>query len=59
MTKGLSIYRAIELLRVVAEFVDQNNLEFCEVRYDDADCDGSCLSADCLAAADELEGGLT
>ncbi len=52
-----AIDRAIELLDVVAKFVAENPLaEDCSVFYDGVECDGWCLAADCLSAAEALRG---
>jgi len=47
--------RAVYLLRVVAAFIDHNDLEEYTFHYDGADCDGSCLADDVTACAEELE----
>jgi hypothetical protein len=51
--------RAVEMLRVAAAYARQvadyapSHVDL--IHYDEADCDGCCVAADCEAAADELE----
>lgn len=47
--------RAAELLRVVVRFIQENELEYCEVDYDGTTCDGRCLMEDLEVAADDLD----
>jgi hypothetical protein len=50
-----ALERAQYLLRTVAQFIHDNPIGDYSVRYDDANCDASCLKDDCSIAADELE----
>ncbi len=50
-----AIERAAYLLRAVERFIETNPISDYTVLYDGAQCDGSCLSDDCLIAAGELE----
>lgn len=47
-------HRAIYLLGVIGQFIDENNLEEYTTIFDDAECDGGCLAEDCAAAAEGL-----
>jgi hypothetical protein len=42
------------MLKVAAEYI-RDNYPDGMIHYDEADCDGSCVANDCIAAADELE----
>ena len=50
-----AIRRAAYLLRTVEEFIETNPIGDYTVEYDEAVCDGRCLSDDCLVAAADLE----
>lgn len=47
------IHRAAEMLRIAAEYIKQHCPDG-DIFYDEADCDGYCVAADCEIAADEL-----
>ena len=50
-----AIERATYLLEVAARFAAQPFIREETIDYDEATCDGGCLSADCLTAAGELK----
>lgn len=47
--------RAVEMLRIAALYIEENNLGEALIRYDEADCDGYCVADDCREAAESLE----
>lgn len=49
-----AVVRAVELLKLVSAFVEQNGYETGALTYDEADCDGLCFATDCGTAAEEL-----
>ena len=51
-----AVKRAIYLLTTAAEFCDIPGICDEVIDYDEAECDGSCLAADCRISAGELEG---
>lgn len=51
---SLAAQRAIELMRIAAEFVETHAFEKL-VTYDGTECDGWCLASDLQVAAEELE----
>lgn len=49
-----AILRAVEMLRVAAEYLSKLHSPDDVIHYDEADCDGYCVADDCKAAADDL-----
>lgn len=48
-----TIKRAIEMLNVAAEYIEEHWPDGI-IEYDEAACDGYCVSEDCKVAAEEL-----
>ena len=47
--------RAITMLKATEDFVEGNPISEYTVFYDDANCDGGCLSNDCLTLRLQIE----
>jgi hypothetical protein len=48
------IKRAVEMLRIAARYIDQHAPSD-TIRYDEAECDGTCVADDCRIAASAIE----
>ncbi len=48
-------HRAVEMLRIAAQYIRDNASTDETVRYDGVECDGFCVAEDCDSAADALE----
>lgn len=46
--------RALDMLKVSAEYLRTSNDTSMTIHYDEADCDGDCLAEDCKIAAEAL-----
>lgn len=49
-----AIERAIKMLGIAADYLDENCDTSETVEYDNAECDGSCVADDCNIARDQL-----
>jgi hypothetical protein len=52
--RKMAVDRAVLMLRVVTEYMRKHPVRDYEITYDEAVCDGYCLTDDCETAAEML-----